>query len=187
MRWTVHGERRVYESAWMNVALVDVEIPGGDRFEHHVLRMPQGAAGVVIHDAARGLLMLWRHRFITDTWGWEIPAGRIDEGEEPAEAAKREAREESGWDVDDVVHLVTFHPSNGTSDQKFHVFLARGARHVGEPTDPGESERIEWLPVSDIPQLIASGLMQDGLTLTGVLAALTLGDLERGAGDQVPL
>ena len=75
MRWTVHGERRLYDSEWMRLVLVDVEVPGVERFDHHVVRYPQPASGTVVHDPDRGVLLLWRHRFITDTWGWEIPAG----------------------------------------------------------------------------------------------------------------
>src|SRR5262245_18038432 len=87
VRWTVHGERALYESEWVELLLADVEIPGGDRFEHHVVRLPRKASGTIVHDPDRGLLLLWRHRFITDTWGWELPAGLIDEGETPEEAA----------------------------------------------------------------------------------------------------
>jgi 8-oxo-dGTP pyrophosphatase MutT (NUDIX family) len=97
MKWTVHGERVIYDSPWVRLALTDVEIPGGPRFEHHVVRMPAQAAGTVVADPTRGVLLLWRHRFTTDTWGWEVPAGRIDEGESPIEAAAREAYEETGW------------------------------------------------------------------------------------------
>jgi len=70
MRWTVHGERTLYDNEWLRLTLVDVEIPDGERFEHHVVRVPNQAAGTVVHDADRGVLLLWRHRFITDTWGW---------------------------------------------------------------------------------------------------------------------
>jgi hypothetical protein len=69
VRWQVHGERVLYDSAWVRLSLVDVEIPGGERFEHHVVRMPNKAAGAVVHDRDRGVLLLWRHRFITDAWG----------------------------------------------------------------------------------------------------------------------
>src|SRR3954468_23951777 len=131
MRWTVHGERFVYESPWVSVALVDVEIPGERRFEHHALRMRFGASGTVVHDPERGVLLLWRHRFITDTWGWEIPAGGMDEGESPADAAAREVLEETGWRAGALRFLTTFHPSNGLSDQRFHAFLADGAVHEG--------------------------------------------------------
>src|SRR5690606_30001678 len=68
MRWTVHGERIIYDSEWVRLALTDVELPSGKRFEHHVLRMPCQASGVVVDDPQRGVLLLWRHRFTTDTW-----------------------------------------------------------------------------------------------------------------------
>ncbi|HEX2381139.1 MAG TPA: NUDIX hydrolase [Acidimicrobiales bacterium] len=173
MRWTVHGERSLYESDWVRLTLVDVEIPGEERFEHHVVRMPNKAAGAVVHDPDRGLLLLWRHRFITDTWGWEIPAGKIEPGETPEEAATRETIEETGWAPGPLRHLVTYHPSNGLSDQRFHIYLAAGAQHVADPTDPGEAERIEWVPMADVRSSVERGEMTDGLSLTAVLYALT--------------
>jgi len=172
MRWTVHGERELYDSEWVRLTLVDVEVPGGERFEHHVVRMPNFAAGTVVHDPDRGLLLIYRHRFITDTWGWEIPAGRIDPGETPEVAAARETLEETGWRAGPLTPLLTFQPTNGLSDQRFHIFLADGATHEGEPTDPGEAERVEWVPVAEVRGLVERGEMPDGLSLTAVLWAL---------------
>lgn len=174
MRWIVHGERTIYDSEWMRLALVDVEIPGHRRFDHHVLRMPAAASGTVVHDPDRGVLLLWRHRFTTDTWGWEIPAGRIDDGETPEEAARREALEETGWQPGPLRHLTTYFPHNGSSDATFHLFAADGAVHVGEPADPTESERIEWLAVDDVRRRIAAGEVGDGLSLTALLWWLTI-------------
>jgi 8-oxo-dGTP pyrophosphatase MutT (NUDIX family) len=175
VRWTVHGERPIYESEWVRLTLADVELPDGKRFDHHVVRTPNAGAGVVVHDEKRGVLMLWRHRFITDTWGWEIPAGRVDPGESASEAAAREVLEETGWRPHAVRPLVTYHPSNGISDQRFDIFAANGARHVGPPTDPSEAERIEWVPLDDVRKIIAAGQMRDGLSLTSILYALAIG------------
>jgi 8-oxo-dGTP pyrophosphatase MutT (NUDIX family) len=168
----VHGERSLYESEWLRLVLVDVEIPGGERFEHHVVRYPNHAAGTVVRDPDRGVLLLWRHRFITDTWGWEIPAGRIDPGETPAQAAARETLEETGWEPGPLLPLVRYQPTNGVSDQSFHIFTADGATHRGDPSDPGESERVEWVNVADLRRLVQDGQMLDGLSLTSVLYAL---------------
>lgn len=173
MRWTVHGERTIYDSEWMRLTLVDVELPSGPRFEHHVLRMPAAAAGVVIDDPDRGVLLLWRHRFTTDTWGWEVPAGRVDAGETPVEAARRETLEESGWRPGDLELLTTYHPHNGTSDATFHLFVTASAVEVGAPSDPNEAERVEWLSWDRVRAEIAAGNVGDGLSLTALLYRLT--------------
>jgi 8-oxo-dGTP pyrophosphatase MutT (NUDIX family) len=172
MRWTVHGERVLYDSEWVRLTLVDVEVPGQERFDHHVIRMPNQASGTIVHDDARGVLLLWRHRFITDTWGWEIPAGRIDPGETPEEAAAREVLEETGWRPGPLRVLTAYQPTNGLSDQRFHLFVSDSATYVGEPTDPGEAERVEWVPVDEVRRIARDGEMPDGLSLTAVLYAI---------------
>ena len=177
MRWHVHGERVVYTSEWVTLALDDVEIPDGPRFEHHVVRFPFPAAGVIAHDPARGVLLLYRHRFITDSWGWEIPAGKVEAGETPEAGAAREGLEETGWAPGPLTHVCTFYLSNGVCDQTFHVFLADGAAHVGEPVDAAEAERVEWVPVARVRELIRAGEVRDGLSLTGLSTALALGML----------
>jgi 8-oxo-dGTP pyrophosphatase MutT (NUDIX family) len=178
MEWTVHGERSLYESEWLRLTMVDVEIPDGPRFEHHVLRMPNQAAGTVIRERERGVLLLWRHRFITDSWGWEIPAGRIDPGEAPIEAARREAVEETGWRPGPLAPLIRYQPTNGLSDQVFHCFIADGAEYLGEPSDPSESERVEWKSVAEVRKIVGDGEMVDGFSLTAVLFALLGGYLD---------
>jgi 8-oxo-dGTP pyrophosphatase MutT (NUDIX family) len=178
MRWTVHGERMIYDCEWLQLTVADVEVPGGRRFGHHVVRMPNQAAGTVVFDRDRGVLLLWRHRFITDTWGWEIPAGRIDPGETPAQAAHRETVEETGWEPRDVRPLVTYQPTNGLSDQVFHCFIADGATHLGDPSDPSEAERIEWVGIRELRRAVRDREMIDGLSLTAVLYALAFGFLD---------
>jgi 8-oxo-dGTP pyrophosphatase MutT (NUDIX family) len=170
VRWTIHGERPVYDSDWLRLVLADVELPDGVRFDHHVVRFPHAAAGVVMREPVQeAVLLLWRHRFITDTWGWEIPAGRIEPGETPEQAAVREAIEESGWRPGALRQLGAYAPSNGVSDQVFHLFVADGASHVGDPLDPHESERIAWVSIDEVRKLIADGQIRDGLSLTALL------------------
>jgi 8-oxo-dGTP pyrophosphatase MutT (NUDIX family) len=179
VKWTVHGERVLYTSEWVGLSLVDVEIPGpgGRRFEHHVVRHPFDAAGTIVLDPDRGVLLLWRHRFITDSWGYEVPAGRIDPGEVPIEAAARETYEETGWRPGPLEPLVRFNPSNGSSDQAFHIFVAHGATHVGEPPDRTEADRIEWVPVPLIREAIQRSEVQDGLSLAALCYALAFDKL----------
>jgi 8-oxo-dGTP pyrophosphatase MutT (NUDIX family) len=168
VEWTVHGERSVYESPWVSLRLVDVEVPDGPRFDHHVVRSPRPAVGVVVA-SADALLLLHRHRFITGTWGWEVPAGGVDAGESLEQAAAREVLEETGWRPGRLTRLHGYHPSNGLSDQLFELFLADGASYVGLPSDPAESSKVEWRAFDDVRELLRTGAVTDGLSLTALL------------------
>ncbi len=179
VRWTVHGERSLYESEWVNLRVVDVELPGGERFGHHVVRAPLPAVGTVIVDDDRGVLLLWRHRFITDTWGWEIPAGRAEHGEELAAAAGREALEETGWRPQSLAPLFAYYPSNGLSDQTFHLFLAEGATEIGAPVDAHEADRVVWLDAHEVVAAVRAGEVLDGMSLTALCWCLAFGPLSR--------
>ena len=167
----MHGERSVYSSDWMGVALVDVELPSGARFEHHVMRTAPAAGGVV-DDPDRGVLLLWRHRFITGTWGWEVPAGRVDAGESPAQAGAREVLEETGWRPGPLTSMARYFSNNGATDSVFHLFSATSAELVGNPSDPDEAERVEWRSWPQVSDAIAAGQIGDGLSLTALLLRL---------------
>lgn len=167
MRWTVHGERSVYESPWVSLSLVDVEVPGHRRYEHHAIRS-YDAAGVLVTDPDRGVLLLWRHRVLADEWGWEIPGGMVDDGETPEEAARRECIEETGWSPGALHLAYRFRPIAGLSSQTFWVFTAEGAEQVGQ-ADPVESERVEWVPLDRFRALVERNEIVDGLSVVAAL------------------
>lgn len=170
MQWTVHTEKPLYQDEWLDIRIADVEIGDGRHLEHRLIRTPPGAGCVVIRDDR--VLLLWRHRFITGTWGWEIPIGKINSGEDPAEAAARETEEETGWHPGPLRFLLRAEPSPGISDSVHHIYLADGAEHVGPPEDDFESDRIGWVPMADVPDLIARGEIMSGTTLAALLYAL---------------
>ncbi|MGD0272980.1 MAG: NUDIX hydrolase [Gaiellaceae bacterium] len=170
-RWRVHGERALYRSYWLDLKLVDVELPSGVRFEHHVVRTPRAAAAAVVRASERGVLLIYRHRFITGSWGWEVPAGGVDPGETPGQAARRETIEEAGWEPGPLRLIGTYFPTNGLCDQAFHVLTATGARHVGEPSSRDETERVAWMAEDEVKELIRRNEIHDGFSLTALLWA----------------
>ena len=133
-RWKTFGERVIYDNPWVWLGQVDVELPDGERFWHHVVRLHRAAMMVLLDEQDR-VLLLWRHRFVQDRWGWELPGGLIDEGEEPAETAARELEEETGYRAGRVEHLITFQPMVGMVDSEHVVFVGRDAEKIGEPTE----------------------------------------------------
>jgi hypothetical protein len=125
--WRAHGERAIYDSPWVWLGQVDVEPPGGDRYWHHVVRLRKAAVMALVN------------------------------GEEPAVAATRELAEETGYRAGRVEHLVSFQPMPGTVDAEHHVYVGGDPVRIGEPTDPAEAARVEWVPLASVPGLLAAG------------------------------
>lgn len=173
-RWRVHGERSIYSSRWVDVELVDVELPDGSRFEHHVLRMRRVAVAVVLDDNAR-VLMLRRHRFIDDSWGWEVPVGIVEDGEDPRDTATRETQEETGWRPHDLSLAVRFQPAIGIADSEHLVYLGKGATRESTAVDVNEADEVAWIPLSDVLSLVDKAEIRDGATLVGLLHLLASG------------
>lgn len=167
--WKNHSEHTVYENPWLRVNLADVELPGGRRLDHFVLRQRPVALATAVNDRNEALL-LWRHRFITDSWGWEIAAGMVEDGEDVVAAAAREMLEETGWrPLGPLRHLLTVEPSNGLSDARHHVYWAERAEHVGDPVDAFESERREWVPLKEVPDMVARGEVRSANAVAALL------------------
>ncbi|MFI6927813.1 NUDIX hydrolase [Nonomuraea spiralis] len=171
MRWQVHSETSLYADQWLDIRIADVELPDGRHLDHRLVRTAPGAGAVVTDDQDR-VLLIWRHRFITDSWGWEIPIGQVDEGEMPMVAAAREVEEETGWRPGPLRPLLSIQPTNGFTDSLNHVYRADSATHIGPPTDPWEAERIEWVPLSGIRRLVDAGEIVCGTTLSVLLYLL---------------
>ena len=168
MRWIVHSEKPLYNDPWLDVRHADVELPDGCHLEHRVIRTPPGVGAVVTDEHGR-VLPLWRHRFITDMWGWEIPVGRDEPGEDLAEAAAREVEEETGWRPGSLRPLLTVEPTPGISTSVHHVYRADSATQIGEPEDAFESSRVDWVPLDTIPGLISTGKISVATTLAALL------------------
>jgi 8-oxo-dGTP pyrophosphatase MutT (NUDIX family) len=169
----VHSERPIYENRWVTVGLADISQPSGDRFEHHTVTLPPAAMAVVLDDAGEHVLLSWRHRFVPNVWNWELPAGLIEDGEEPAETAAREIEEETGYRARSLEHLLTFEPMIGTARSAHHVFLARGVERIGDASEVNEGV-FEWVPLADVPELIAKGRVLSSGSLVGLLHVLAL-------------
>jgi UDP-glucose 4-epimerase len=171
-RWEVLNSRSLYESKWVGLSLVKVRPPGREPYDHHVVSLPP-AVGVVVGCPRRGILLLHRHRFITDSAGFEVPAGGIDPHESVEAAAEREVLEETGWRLRGVERLVSCNVSDGVSDQRFHLVLARPGRHSGPPVDAHEATSQAWFRPGRVRGLIREGEVPGALSIVALLYALS--------------
>lgn len=168
MQWTNLNEQTVYKNRWFDVNLADVELPDGRHLDHFVIRLRPVAVATAVNEANE-VLLLWRHRFITDSWGWELPAGVVEDGERVERAAAREMEEETGWRPGPLHHLMTVEPSNGLTDARHHLYWAEGAVYTGHPEDDFESSRREWVPLKLVPDMIARGEVPAANMAAGLL------------------
>jgi 8-oxo-dGTP pyrophosphatase MutT (NUDIX family) len=175
VRWTVHGERTIYSSQYVSLSLVDVEPPGLDRFEHHAVRFGRPVVACLTVDHDDRVLMIHRHRFIVDAWGWELPAGRSEPNETLGEGAARECREETGWRPVRVEHLAGINAGAGILDLRFEIFVGADALLEGPPSDPEEASRIEWIPKAELLPMIEAGEVPAALAQLGILRWLARG------------
>lgn len=171
--WKIHSERVIDDTRRMRLSIAQVELPDGVEFEQYVFRMPRVAMTVALDDQDR-VLMIWRHRFIMDRWTWELPGGYVDSGEDPAETAVRELREEAGYVAGSVRLLATFQPLAGSADFENYVFIAENLSQSNEPVDVNETARIEWIPLVSIPERLAKGEVIGAGAQIGLLHAARL-------------
>lgn len=170
-RSLVHGERTLYNNPWVRLTQVDLEPPDGQRFWHHVVRLNTVSIAAVVNDHSE-ILLIWRHRFVPDRLGWELPGGIAEQDEDAVTTAARETEEETGWRPSAGQHLITFEPCPGMVESPHHIYLFRAAEQVGEPSDAEEDCYVEWVPLDKVQQLIASGEALGCGTLVGLLHIL---------------
>jgi 8-oxo-dGTP pyrophosphatase MutT (NUDIX family) len=171
-RWTIHGERLVDDTRKLSVSIAHVELPDGVHFEQWVLRMPKAVMTLVLDDAHEHVLMIYRHRWVMDRWTWELPGGYLDPDEDPADCAMREAVEETGWKPRSVELLTTFQPLTGTADFENLIYVGHGAEDTGRQADINEAERVAWIPLAEIKDMLANGEIIGAAAQIGLLHVL---------------
>jgi len=167
-KWRIFGERVIHESPEVWLGQVDVGLPSHERIWRPVVRLPRIAA-ILLLDAQDRALLVWRHRFISDRWGWELPGGPVDEDEEPDEAALRELEDQTGYQAGRLQHMVTVQSAPEVADAERIVFVGRDGRLVRDLVSSEPIERVEWVPVGMVPQLIARGEVWDNTTAMALL------------------
>jgi len=172
MEWKVGPQTSLYHDEWLDIRVADVELPDGKHLQHRLVRTRPGA-GVVAVNGDQQVLLLWRHRFITSTWGWEIPIGRIEEGESPARAAAREFEEETGWRPGPLRPLIYVQPTPGLSTSEHRIFRTSEATHIGEAEDKSEADRVDWVPLTELRALIEKEEITSGTTIAALLYLLS--------------
>jgi ADP-ribose pyrophosphatase len=126
-----------------------------------------GSAVMMAVDDERRILLVRQYRLPAGGYMWELPAGRLDPGEKPLQAAKRELIEETGYRAKRWTKLASFFVSPGFVDERMTIFLAEGLT-AGVAT-PMDDERIEtrWFAASEVERMIDTGKLYDAKSIVG--------------------
>jgi ADP-ribose pyrophosphatase len=166
---------RVYTGKIISLDVDSVRFPDGSLGELEMIRHSGASAIVPFLSDPRGedpqVLMIRQYRYAADGYLYEIPAGRLDKGENPRDCAARELKEETGCTAERFDHLLTIYTTPGFTDERIHLFMATGL--VAGETKHEVDEFLDLHPMrlSRALEMIEAGDIQDAKTVIGLLFA----------------
>ena len=172
-RATILSSEVVFECPLFRVQHDRLIEPGGRRNEREVIRH-NGSVVILALDDSKSkndpwIVMERQYRHAANQYLWELPAGKIDEGEEPLPAAKRELAEETGYRAKKWRPLVEYYASPGFLGETMKVFVAEGLKPGDAQPEEDEQIELRLVKMSEVLKMIEKGAILDGKTLSSVL------------------
>jgi ADP-ribose pyrophosphatase len=161
------NRERVYEGKAFKVARVTLQNDEGKQVIREVIEHP-GAACIIPMMDKDTVLLVEQWRIGAKKPLWEIPAGTLDDGEDPLACAARELEEETGYKADKIEHLFTLYPSPGILDEKMHIFVATGLKAGKQNLDDDEDIRTKEFTFKDLRMQMKANNLKDGKTIAAL-------------------
>jgi ADP-ribose pyrophosphatase len=165
------SSRTVYRGPVFWVTTDDVQEPGGVRARRDIIHHTGSVVVLAVEESGPTprVLLERQYRHAAKSYLWELPAGRIDPGEKPLPAAKRELLEETGYTAKNWRRILNFYASPGFVAETMSVFLATGLRPgIAEPEDD-EVIQLRLVPLPTALRMVLSGTIRDAKTISSVL------------------
>jgi ADP-ribose pyrophosphatase len=161
----------LYTGRIIDLWVDQVEDPSGKRSVREIAHHPGGAVVVPLLDDGR-LILVEQLRYPLGKQILELPAGKLNPGEDPRRAAYRELEEETGWSAGRLDKLITFYTTPGFCDEELHIFIGTQLTPCPSGPRPDEGEhgmKVHLVPREEVRAMIARGEIRDGKTILGVL------------------
>jgi ADP-ribose pyrophosphatase len=162
--------RRVFDGKVFDVDRDTVRMPKGREVTVDVIRHPASAVIVPVPEPGH-VILIRQYRYAVNRWLWELPAGSVDEGETPEQAARRECHEEIGQVPDTIVRLGSLFPTPGYCDEEMFFFRVSGLSVPTEAAELDEDEDIEVrvFTLKDAREMVRKGEINDMKTVVGLI------------------
>ncbi|MFC9540909.1 NUDIX domain-containing protein [Lysinibacillus sp. NPDC056959] len=160
----------IYDGKIVKLQVDDVTLPNGNVAKREIIKHPGAVAVIAITDEGK-LVLVEQYRKALERSIVEIPAGKLEPGEEPIVTARRELEEETGYGAQSLTYLQAFATSPGFADEIIHLFVAKDLYKIENKADLDEDEFVELVEVSleEAGQMVADERIYDAKTAFAVL------------------
>ena len=171
--WKILSSEYVVEDKWLTLRKDKCETSSGNIIEPFWVQECEDWVHVTAFNDKDEVLLIRQYRHSAECIHWEIPAGVIDKGENPAESIRRELLEETGCKVRELIELPAVHPNPNRYNNKAYGFLALGAEIVAEQSlDPSEDIEFAFFPLEKAIEFIDTGQFTSAIQIQGFYSAL---------------
>ena len=172
--WKTQSSEQIYENPWMKLREDIAEMPNGKTTIYGVVECAD-CVGVLPFIDDDHVVMVRQYRYVFgEDHRWEMPTGGVKGGEPAEEAARRELREEVGYDAAELQQVSTYFTSKSIMREIGHLFIGRGLTQVGAVPDETEFLEVAVFPFKDVLQMVLASEIRDSMTVITVLHAARL-------------
>lgn len=167
------SSQMIHRGKIVNLRVDSVELPNGKIGTREVVEHA-GAVAVVPITENGEIIMVRQYRYPVEEILWEIPAGKLDQGETPEHCVRRELLEETGAIAANIYKIFSFYSSPGFSNEVLHIYGAENLTYQEQKLDEDEFVEVERVPLERAVQMINEGRIKDAKTIVGILAIKNL-------------
>lgn len=160
----------IYDGRVIKVRVEDVELPDGSMSKRELIAHGGGVGVIAVNDK-REVLMVNQYRIAARSMMLEIPAGKLEVGEDPLETGKRELIEETGYKAGNFVHLGEYYATPGYCEEKLNIYLATELEYVGQKLDEGEFLDVKVYTLDELYEMVMNNKIYDAKTAIAILKA----------------
>lgn len=166
----VLASKVMFEGRIFTVHVDDVELPDGSKSKREIVEH-HGGVGIIAVDEDKNVFIVRQYRAPFSEVLSEIPAGKLEAGEDPYKCGIRELEEETGFRADKIVHLGEYYPSPGYCHEKINIYLATELHKVGQHLDSGEFLEVDKIPLDTLYDMVMDNKIGDAKTAIAILKA----------------